>query len=113
MANQETAQLIAPAGLDPVLAAADAAGHEFPNTGAEYIEWKNTSGANRTITVVTNQTVEDLAVADLTKTIATGKTDKIGPLRPALYNDAAGKAAYSFDNETSVTQGVFKLEAVS
>lgn len=98
------------AGVDVVGVAADAAGDEFANTGQEFVEIKNGSGAGITATLDIKSTVDGAAVTDPTVSIAAGQTKIIGPFPPAYYTDSTtGRAKVTCSAVTSVTIKALKL----
>lgn len=102
-------QQVVRAGLVPVFTAADVAGDEFVNTGVEYLEVINGSGAGITVTIATPNTVDGLAVTDRTVTIAAGARQKIGPFPTSIYNNANSKVSVTYSAVTTVTVGLFKV----
>ena len=60
------------------------------NDGNVIVEVENPTGGSLTVTFVTTATVGGQALADLSVSISSGATRWIGPLPPALYNDAFG-----------------------
>lgn len=99
-------------GVDLAGAAAAGGGDSFVNTGSEVFVIKNGSGAPITATFVTPATVDGLAVADLTATIAAGATRMVGPFPPGVYNDTGapgGSVSVTYSAATSVTVAVVKV----
>lgn len=99
-------------GLDLAGVAANAGGDSFVNTGQEVVVIKNGGGSPITLTIVTPVTVDGLAVADLTATIAAGATRMVGPFPPAWYNDTGlngGNVSLTYSAVTSVTVAVTKV----
>ena len=104
-----TVQDIITTGLSPSLSAAAGGGDEFANTGKEYLEIVNADVSAMTLTVVTQQTVAGLAVADRTVSVPAGEARKIGPFSKSLYNDSGEKVQLTYSAVTSLTVGVFKF----
>lgn len=95
--------------------AAAGGGDTFVNTGQEILVVKNGGGAGITVTITTPATVDGLAVADLTATIAAGETRSIGPFPPSIYNDTGvngGNVSVGYSSVTSVTVAVLKVSPV-
>lgn len=103
-----TAQQMSRSGLNPTYASAAGGGDEFVNTGEEYIHIKNGDASSHTITIVTQNTSDGLAVADRAVAVPAGEERKIGPFPTAIYNDANQKVQLTYDGVTSVTIGIFK-----
>lgn len=57
--------------------------------------WRNTGAGTHVVTLTTNNTVGDLAVADRTISLAAGQT-KAGPV-PTQWGDVNGKVAVAID----------------
>ena len=76
----------------------------IPNNGRTTIRVRRTSSAASKLTIVTEQTVEGLAVADRDIVLPTtsGAVWEGGQYDPRLYNDADGKMSIGF----SVVDGV-------
>lgn len=96
-------------GVDLAGVAAAGGGDSFPNTGAEVLVIKNGGGSGITLTVVTPVTVDGLAVADLTATIAAGATAMVGPFPPGTYSDGSGNVNLTYSAVTTVTVSVVKV----
>ena len=107
-ANQSVTQ----AGIVPSFEAAHTDGDMFPNSGSEILYIKNGGGGTVVVTIISPKTVDSLAVADLTVSIATGVDKMIGKLTPDTFNQPsgadAGKVYVDYDGVASVTVGVFK-----
>lgn len=107
-----TAQQIIQAGLEPAYAAVEADGNEFANDGQTFVQIKNSSGANSyTVTIVSQSTLSDLAVADLTVTVGTSEDWMVGPFRRDVFNDSDDNVQITYSGsapETDLTIGVFK-----
>ena len=90
-------------------------GDLFPNTGKEVFLIENThSSSSRDVTVVTDQKVEGLTVADLTKTVAAGEIRSFGPFRQAAFSatDKKVRLTYSASGD-SLKIFVLKITPVS
>ena len=83
-------------------------GITFANDGRMFIEVEN--GATQTIaTVVTQSTVDGLAVADPTYTVPLNQDHLFGPWPPSIYNTAAGRVEVHFSDITDGTVSVWRL----
>lgn len=112
--TDQTPTDIALAGIADTTSAADATGNTFTNTGYEFAEVINGSGASITVTVdafpVGGQGSPDgLTVTDPTVTVAAGTRKKIGPFRRGTFNDSAAKVKLTFSAVTTITVGVYRL----
>lgn len=102
-------QTISRDGIVPAYTAGDATNHhEFVNDGKTYIHVKNGGGGSITVTIDTPGSVDGLAIADRTVTVANGSEKKIGPF-PSSYNQSGGLVYVNLSGATSVTLGAFKL----
>lgn len=84
----------------------DGAGDSFINTGSEYVVL---FGQNFTATMVTQSVVDGQAVGD--RTIVFGVSLKyviVGPFPTSIYNDAASKVQFTYDNVTAAQMCVCK-----
>lgn len=86
-------------GLAPSYAAADAVnGHQFDNASQGVIVHViNAGGSPTDVTFLTPGTVDGLAVADRTVTVAAGTDLFIGPFRNSQYGAGAAKTTVEFD----------------
>ncbi len=101
-------QTISKAGIVPSLGAAAGGGDEFANDGETFLWVNNGGGGNITVTLVTQATVDGLAVADRTVTVNAGQQKFIGDLEKAIYNDTNGRVQVTYSGVTSVTVGAFR-----
>lgn len=104
-----TVQQIARAGIVPSFAAAAGGGDSFPNTGSEYVEVVNGDVADKTVTFVTPNTVDSLAIADRPEVVAAGTRQKFGPFPTGTYNDSNDRVGITYSAVTNLTIGVFKI----
>lgn len=98
-------------GLDlaSALVAADVAGDSFPNTGVEYIVFKNTNAATRVITMVLQATADGQAGTSKTYTIAaTTGYAILGPFPTSIYNDTNNRMNFTYSAVTNLTVAVCK-----
>lgn len=108
-----TAQNPVAAGITPTYEAANVDGHMFTNTGYEILHVKNNNAGALTVTLQTALTIDGLAVADRTVTVAAGAEKLISALSPHYYNQAAGsadanKVYVDYSLTASVTVAVLK-----
>ena len=99
-------------GLNAAFAAAAGGGDEFANTGLQFVAIKNTDAASRTVTFVTQTTVDGLAVADLAVVVAAGATFYVGPFKPTYYNDSGGKLQLTYSAVTNLSVAILELGSV-
>ena len=103
-----TAQTISRDGLNPTYASAASGGDAFVNTGVEFIHIKNGDVSAKTLTIVTQATVDSQAVADRTVSIPAGEERLVGPFPGSTYNDSDVKVQLTYSDVTSVTIAVLK-----
>jgi hypothetical protein len=108
-----TVQNISRAGLNPpTVAAAAAGGDSFPNDGKTFLWFQNDHAADpRTVTVVTQKTVDGKAVADDAIAVtAANDIAFIGPFPPSIYNDANGRVQVTYsDAGADIQVGAIRL----
>ena len=97
------------AGVSGALTAAAGGGDSFANDGRTYLDINNGSGGSITVTFVTQQTVDGLAVADLAVAVGAGVRTKVGPFPPGIYNDANGRVQVTYSGVTSLTVNPFRV----
>ena len=97
------------AGVSGALTAAAGGGDSFANDGRTYFDVNNGGGSPITVTFVTQQTVDGLAVADLAVAVSNGVRSKIGPFPPGIYNDANGRVQVTYSGVTTVTVNPFRV----
>ena len=95
------------------LAAANVDGHAVINNGATWLEVLNTNAVTVTVTVQTPRTVDRLAVAELTFTVAQNERKHIAPFPRDTYNIKsgadAGKMYVDFSGVTALTIAAWRL----
>lgn len=108
-----TVEQIVKTGLDvtPPHAAAAAGGDEFVNDGKDtFVHIQNGAGADCEVTFAITATVDGQAVTDKVVDVpATTGSKLVGPFPTAWYNDGDSKVQMTYESETSLTIGVFKL----
>lgn len=96
-------------GVEPTENAV-AASDTFVNDGRTILVVDNGSGSELTVTITTPGTVDGLAIADKTVTVAIGDKAVIGPFPPAIYNNSDGVVTVAFNETTSVTAMCIRVE---
>lgn len=95
------------AGLDPTFVAAAGGGDQFANDGFTVLEVKNGSGGAITVTIVSQAGVSDAAGTQIkSAAVSVGATTghkRIGPFKPAQWNDANGMVQVTYSGVTSLT----------
>lgn len=104
-----TVNEISRAGVSGALTAAAGGGDSFANDGRTYLDINNGSGGSITVTFVTQQTIDGLAVADLAVAVGAGVRTKVGPFPPSIYNDANGRVQVTYSGVTSLTVNPFRV----
>ena len=96
-------QTISRSGLEPSYASASADGDAFANNGRTFLHIKNT-GTEKTVTIVTPNTVDGLAISDRTVTVdATTGDVMVGPFPTNIYNQSDDTVYVNYSSETDVT----------
>ncbi len=99
-------------GTDGALAAATVTdGEKFLNTGKEVFMIINGSASQITVTIPIPLTVDGVAVASRTVTIAAHTAKLIGPFPPS-YNDGSGYVSAVCSAVTTVTIAVINVPAL-
>lgn len=110
-----TVQVISRSGLAPSFAAANTDGHAVPNDGRMFVHVKNASGSAVTVTIQTPGTVDGMAVADRTVSVAATTGERmIGPFPPSQYNQIAadvGSIYVDFSAVASVSVAAFSMDS--
>jgi len=100
-------QQIVRAALTPSYTAAHVDGFKMPNDGRAFIIVKTTD-TGTVLTIQTPNTVDGLAIAERTVTIAFPAERVIGPFPPNDYNQASGEVYFDFSVLTNVTIAAFQ-----
>jgi hypothetical protein len=95
-------------GLNLTHVAASAGGDQAATGSGLLLHVKNGDSASHTVTLVTPQTEDGLAVADRAVTVAAG-ADSYIPLLDLYRNPDTGLASITYDGVTSVTVGVLRV----
>ena len=89
--------------------AAAPGGDEFANTGREVFYFSNADGSSKTVTFVTQTTVDSLAVADKAVTVDAGDSVLVGPFPTSTYNDSNSRVQVTYSAVTSCLVAAFKI----
>lgn len=104
-----TVQEVVASGTVPALVAAITDGHSVPNNGNSFVMVSNAHTAALTLTFIHPGTVDGLAVADRTVSVAAASTAFIGPFS-MNYNQAGGYNIHlDYSAVTALSVGVFRL----
>jgi hypothetical protein len=90
-----------PTGTAVTLTAPTADG-DVVDAGRVWVRVTNSSEATVTVTVLATQTVQGLAVANLTAAVAAGATEDVGPLPVSVFGQPAGANASGGDDQGRV-----------
>lgn len=95
---------------DAALTDAVAGGHKFTNDGSTLFFAQNTNGSSRTLTITTFSTVDGLAVADLTITLAATTGRILTATFPrSIYNGTDFKVAVDYSATSGVKVAAIRL----
>ncbi|TVQ64484.1 MAG: hypothetical protein EA379_01315 [Phycisphaerales bacterium] len=90
--------------------AADAGGDEFVNTGREAVIITNNDSTPKTLTIVTQQTVDGEAVDDKEVVVPPGETHLVGPFPTGIYNRPAdSRVELEYSAVTDVTVAIVRI----
>ena len=106
-----TAQSIVQTGLEATYASAAGGGDEFANNDGKkkIIHIKNGDASDMTLTIVTQNSVGGLAVADQT-VVVTGTEERfVGPFNTGYFNDGDGNVQLTYSAVTSVTIAILDI----
>lgn len=103
-----TVQQIVRAGLEAAYASCAGGGDEFANSGDEFIHIINGHSSPQTVTIVSQSTVDGLAVADREVEITNAEERMIGPFPASTYNDGDGLVQLTYDGVTALTIAIIK-----
>lgn len=111
MSTKLTPTVIVLAGLTlPTLAGVDGEGNYFTNSGRHFISVKNASGAERTVTIVTQTECTLGTKHNVAIVFAAGTEKLIGPFPKARFNDEDGYIQITYsDAGDSLTIAVMEL----
>ena len=111
---------VVPTGFDftTALAAATEAGDTAQNDGTMCLVVANDDSENHTVTVTAQNTsvykpgYANITFSNIAVAVPAGETIVIGPFPPAIYNNASGIIAITYDAVTSVTIAAAKVQRV-
>ena len=94
----------------PETATDETDGHYFYNDGNIILFFHDTA-ATPTVTIYTPNTVDGLAIADLTEVLVNHATEGtfIGPFPPSVYNYSDGSVRFIVSAEATCTCGAFRM----
>lgn len=101
------------AGVNLAGVAADVAGDEWANTGAEFVVVHNGSAGAITVTKDVLATVDGAAAVDPTVSVPAGESHILGPFPPGWYNDANNRAKVTCSAVATVTIKVLKFSSAA
>lgn len=104
-----TPQSVGSAGLAATYEPANAAGNSYRLASGTVAHIKNAGASDCTVTVETPMTVDGLAVADRSITVAAGTDRFIGLGTTAAYRQSGGTVFIDYDQVTSVTVAVLTI----
>lgn len=95
---------------DAAMTAAAAGGNSFANDGETVLVLQNTNGSSRTVTIITPNLVDGLAIADLTITLPATTGRLITARFPrSIYNQSDGTVLVDFSAVTGVLIAAVKI----
>ncbi len=97
------------AGVTDVKQAVAAGGDVVPNNGDMWVEIINGDASPTTVTAATPATIQGVAIADPTLTVAAGARRKWGPFDPGIFNNSSGQVAFTYSNSTSIEIGAYTI----
>jgi hypothetical protein len=96
--------------LEALLASAASGGDEFQNDGKRtFAVVKNVNAADRTITFVTQKTVDGEAIDDKTVVVSQDEIMLVGPFPADVYNDENDRVQMTYSSETDVSVAAVRL----
>jgi len=105
-----TVQPIVRAGLTASYTAFEATGVAFSNEGRTFIHVKNAqAAATTTLTIVTPNTVDGLAISDRTVQLAAATQKFVGPFQPGVYNQTGAVVYVNASTATSVSIAALRI----
>lgn len=104
-----SAQAVSVSGLTATLAAANAAGNFFTNTGKEVLVVANGSASPITVTIDAQTACNHGTQHDGGGAVAAGATAYFGPFNVNRFNDSSEYVQVTYSSETSVTVGVLQV----
>ncbi|MDD5302030.1 MAG: hypothetical protein PHS14_02890 [Elusimicrobia bacterium] len=84
--------------------------YKVRNDGKVFLHFKKTGAGACTVTIVTPNTANGLAIADQTVTVPATTGDQfVGPLPPSLFNDSSSDVSFSISDTVGLSFAVIRL----
>ncbi len=103
-----TVQPVVRGGLTAGYTSMEASGVAFANNGRTFMHLKVGTGA-ATLTIITPNTVDGLAIADRTVTLPASTETFVGPFQPGVYNQTTDVVHVDVSTAGSVSIGVMRI----
>jgi hypothetical protein len=104
------AQQVTQAGVLEALVAAGASGDKVAPGGVRWLEFVNTGGATRTVTIDSQRNSDQGTDVNLVVAVATGERRKVGPLDAGRFtNIATGLIEWTYDSNANLNVGAFYI----
>jgi hypothetical protein len=92
---------------------ADEDGDKFPNTGREFLVFKNDSAEEREVSLIIVQSVDGQTPEPRVVDLPLGETTIVGPFPTDDYNSPVdGLMAITYDDAEDITVGFFRMTMV-
>lgn len=101
---------VAKTGTEPTLAAADANGNSFSNSGRELLVVTNGGAGSVDLTLDSQRKSNQDQDNNVVSSIGAGETRLFAGITTKRFDDGSGKANLSFDSVASVTLGAFRVK---
>ncbi len=113
-ATLPTATVIARTGIVATAGTGQASttSDKFANNGKQFLLVHNGDSGAHVLTFTSPATVDGLAVADPTVSLAAGASKLIGPFKPSVFNDEDGYVTMASDIATLQTVQVLQADTV-
>lgn len=109
MAVLTTTQIARTGPTTLTLVAAAAGGDSFANTGAEFVEINNGSGASITVSATQVAVVDGGTPGTKAVVVPAGARVAFGPFPPSIYNDTLSRVNLTYSGVTTLTVNPFRL----
>lgn len=109
MALLSVTQIARNSAVVVTLTAAAGGGDSFPNTGAEFVEILNGSGASITVSATQVAVVDSGTPGTKAVVVTAGSRVMFGPFPPSIYNDTLGRVNLTYSGVTSLSLNPFRL----
>jgi len=104
-----TPQVMVAAGLEAVLAAANADGSYFQNSGRDFIWVKNGTTVSRNVIIDSPTACNQGSAHDVTVAVSSAEERLIGPFPIDRFNDADGRVNMTFSSEVGLTIAIIRM----